>query len=314
MKQQSLGYDAPSNQAQFSHHVFLLSSTSEIQRKESLSWLESALATKTLTWSAPDLLDKLLPLLQDANGAVRNRLVKTLQALPKDGLEFLAEKILLHIWAGMTNININVRVSALEVLDWAIKTCGLELVECRGGWYTSLKTYLVMLGWSTIGDASTGWSSNMVLAGNTKNIVRSLDTLTNLLRLGMVEEESDDPEPYADWWISATRMHTRPDPYRELGLYGQNTDESNTFTRDDSERREVFLQHFRTKFEEGIKEVKKQAGEAGRAAAKTFSIISEAMEHADAANTLQNQWTAKMEARNRAVRDTIFRQGFSSGS
>lgn len=311
MKQQSLGFDAPSHQAQFIHHVFLLSSASEIQRKESLSWLESALATKTLNCSAPDLLDKLLPLLQDANGSVRNKLVKTLQALPKEGLEFLAEKILLHIWAGMTNININIRASALEILDWAIETCGLELVECRGGWFNCLKTYLVMLGWSTIGDASTGWSSNMILTGDTKNIVRALDTLTNLLRLGMVDEESHNSEPHTNWWELASRIHTRPDPYRGLVLYGKSVDESNTFTRDASHRRELFLLHFRTKFEEGIKEIKKHAGESGRAAAKTSSIILEVMKQADAANTLQNQWMEKMEARTRIVRDKIWRQCFA---
>lgn len=270
------------------------------------------MATRAISWSAPDLLDKLLPLLQDANGAVRTKLVKTLQALPNDGLEFLAEKILLHIWAGMTNINVNVRASALEVLDWAIVTCGLELIECRGGWYNSLKTFLVMLGWSTIGDSSTGWSTNMVLAGDTKNIVRALDTLTNLLRLGLVDQQAQTSEAYTDWWELAGRMHTRPDPYRELELYGQAIDESTSFTRDASHRRESFLQHFRTKFEDGINEVKKQAGEAGRAAAKTSNIISEAMRQADIANTLQNEWTQKMEARTRHVRTDIFRRGFTT--
>ena len=300
-------------QSQFEHHVSILSSASDTQRKESLSWLETALATKTLTWSAPSLLDKLLPLLQDANGAVRNKLIKTLRALSKERLEFLAEKILLHVCAGMTNININIRASALEILGWAIDACGVELVECRGGWFNTLKTYLVVLGWSTIGESSTGWSTNMALAGDTKNIVRALDTLTAFLRLGMIDAGSKaaEREPQADWWSSTLQIHAQPDPYRGLNLMGYDSEGDYSFTRDATHRREIFLSQFRSKFEAGILEIRKQAGEAGRAAAKTSSVVVETMTEADESKVLQDSWAQKMEARTRHIQDRIWTQGFA---
>ena len=278
-----------------------------------MSWLETALATKDLIWSAPSLLNKLLPLLQDANGSVRNKLVKALQALPKGRLEFLAEKILLHICAGMTNININIRASALEILGWAIEVCGVELVECRDGWFNTLKTYLVMLGWSTIGESSSGWSTNMALAGDTKNIVRALDTLTAFLRLGMIDEDSQvvENKPRADWWSLTLQMHTQSDPYKGLNLMGHGSESDYSFTRDAEHRREIFLSQFRSKFEAGILEIRKQAGEAGRAAAKTSSVIAETMTEADEGKVLQDSWAQKMEARTRRIQDRIWTQGFA---
>ena len=73
VNKQSLNTSAPSATAQFDHHLSLLTSRSDSQRRESLSYLTSAISgSQKLPQPVSLLLPKLLPLTLDAsNGYVQ---------------------------------------------------------------------------------------------------------------------------------------------------------------------------------------------------------------------------------------------------
>ena len=268
-----------------------ISSRSDSQRKESLSYLTTAVASRPADEPLPQplgiLLPKLLPLLLDANNGVRSQLLKLLQALPKEGMEAYADKMLLYIRAGMTHLALDIRRSSLESFDWAVATCGKELVECPGGWLKTLKTFLVMLGWAATSDSSSSWSSIKAssLTGD-KMAAKSLASLASFLELGLVEEQASREHELAlrqaYFPLHQTWMHTIPKKshaYRHLNLFGPPREEEDDIYGDVEARRGVFKK-YQAAFEKGLDNAKRAGGDIGRAGAKTAKIISNTMKNA----------------------------------
>ena len=274
----------------------LLSSRTDSQRKESLSYLTNAVASRPSNQPLPQplgvLLPKLLPLILDANNGVRSQLLKLLQALPNDGIDTHAEQINLYIRAGMTHLAQDIRISSLELFDWAIATCGKELVECPGGWTKNLKTFQVALGWSTtsnnVTSASSGWSrskNTSSLVGN-KMATRFLTTLATFLELGLAEEPDRHDEvlalrrhcyPLHQTWIH--QIPKRSHAYRHLNLFGPPRNEEDEMYGDLEARQEAFKK-YQDAFENGLENAKKEGGEIGRAASKTAKVVSGGMKDA----------------------------------
>jgi len=84
INQQSLKTDAPSSSTQFSHHISLLSSKSDVQRRESLAHLTTAIASRPVDVPLPQpvslILPSVLPLFLDGSNAVRSQLLKLLRS------------------------------------------------------------------------------------------------------------------------------------------------------------------------------------------------------------------------------------------
>ena len=232
------------------------------------------------------LLPKLLPLILDGSNGVRTQLLKLLQALPKDGVDYYADQILLYIRAGMTHLAVDIRRASLDVFDWAIETCGRELVECPGGWIKTLKTFLTMLGWSAA-DAPSAWSGGAVSVANNERIMsKALGTLAAFLELGLVENKQSDYNEVelarVYFPLHHTWLHMIPNKshaYRHLNLFGTPRDEEGEIYGDVEVRQESFKKYHAI-IDKGLEGTKRAGGEIGRAGGKVYKVISEGMRDA----------------------------------
>ncbi|KAL4805794.1 Rix1 complex component [Aspergillus unguis] len=161
LTQQSLSLHAPSTSSQFNHHISLLSSKSDSQRRDSLAHLTTTLTSQPSHLPPPQpvslILPQLLPLLLDSNAAVRANLLKLFRALPEKDMLDHVSTMMPYIRAGMTHLAAEVRVSAVEVLGWLVGFAGGEVVGCAGGWVKTLNCFLSVLGWHVKPDLK--WTS-----------------------------------------------------------------------------------------------------------------------------------------------------------
>ena len=215
---------------------------------------------------------------------MRNQLLKLLQVLPKGNLDYYAEQVMLYIRAGMTHLAVDIRRSTLDIFDWAMGVCGRELLESPGGWIKTLKTFLILLGWSSGEKSSTKWSSNAVsVSGNERIMSKALATLASFLELGLIESETssyDEAQLAWEWFpLRHTWLHMMPTTshaYRRLNLFGAPRDEEGEVYGDVDARRESF-RTYQGAFEKGVEGTRKAGGELGRAGGKVAKVISEGM-------------------------------------
>ena len=183
---QSLVTAAPTPNAQFSHHLSLLSSHSDSQRRDSLAYLTSQISSSSLSSPLPVplsvLLPKISPILLDGSSSVRTQLVKSFHSLsnhPDANLVPHVENLLLYIRAGLTHIAPGIRSSAAEVLNWLLADVRQEVVSCPGGWIKTLKAICVTLHWPVeeLNPLSTGQvSSANTKAGGSKTTTSTTTT------------------------------------------------------------------------------------------------------------------------------------------
>ncbi|KAL5051002.1 Rix1 complex component [Aspergillus fruticulosus] len=161
LNQQSLTLNAPSANTQFSHHLSLLSSKSDSQRRDSLAHLTTTLSSQPTHLPPPKpvsvILPSLLPLILDSNASVRANLLKLLRALPHHDVKDHVGILMPYIRAGMTHLAAEVRVSSVEVLGWLVSIAEEEVVGVAGGWVKTLNCFLSVLGWHVA--AKSKWTS-----------------------------------------------------------------------------------------------------------------------------------------------------------
>ncbi|KAI4242095.1 MAG: hypothetical protein LQ352_007308 [Teloschistes flavicans] len=294
LNQQFVSTAAPSAISQFAHHVSLLSSRTDSQRKDSLSYLTTAVATRPTTAPLQQpvsvLLPKLLPLTLDGSHGVRTELLKLLRALPSNEVEDQMEKVLPYIRAGITHLAVDIRSSALDMLQWASECSGSALVSCSGGWVKTIKTILSMQGWATEPSTSS-WSTARASLGmlrkEGKTTVKSLRAMESLLRAGLENSlREKDMQPSAGRWpLTHTAQHmmsNRSTPYAHLNLFGPSTDEESQSYEDREDRQRVFQEKFQKAIEVGLEATKQEGGEVGRAAAGVQKVISDGMKDFEA--------------------------------
>ena len=290
LKQQSLSTSAPTSSAQFSHHLSLLSSRADAQRRDSLVFLTNTISSRPAEGTSQalvgNILPKVLPLLLDGSKAVRAQTLKLLSALPPKELEYHAERIWPHVRAGMTHLAIDIRNSTVDVLEWAIVAVGVELVSCPGGWIKPLKCFLAMFRWPNE-DSPTAWSSYNGFFGKSgtevKAIAKSLSVLASFLRLGLSEVEDGTATTNTPEWgfplfhVRAHMMPSRPHAYRHLNLFGPPRDEDGEMYTERGERQRIFGKRFWYAYRRGFEAAKKEGGEIGRAAALGQRALAEGM-------------------------------------
>ncbi|KAL4924734.1 IPI1/TEX10 family protein [Aspergillus undulatus] len=151
LTQQSLTLSAPSSSTQFTHHLSLLTSKSDSQRRDSLSYLTSTISSSPTHLPLPRpvslILPSLYPLILDSNSAVRTNLLKLLRVLPEHDMSDNVGSFMPYVRAGMTHLAADVRVSSVEVLGYLIGIAGDEVVGAAGGWVKTLNCFLSVLGW-----------------------------------------------------------------------------------------------------------------------------------------------------------------------
>lgn len=284
LKEQSLTITAPSLSSQFTHHLLLLSSKSDSQRRDSLSYLSAALASRPTSLQQPPgvLLQKLLPLALDGSNGVRNQLLKVLLTLPDRDVEDYAEQILLYVRAGMTHLAADIRVCSMDILRWALEVAGQEIVSCSGGWIKTLKCFLAMLGWPNE-EMPAAWSASKASFGKAGNegkvLVKNLTVLGLFLRAGIAQGSNREEEPMVKTFplsqLSQHMLPTRSNCFAFLNVFGSPRNEESEMYEDQEDRQRVFSMRFGKAVEKGVDAAKREGGEVGRAAAGVSKILKE---------------------------------------
>ncbi|KAK2744137.1 rRNA processing protein [Myotisia sp. PD_48] len=293
LNQQSLS-SARSESWQFSHSLSLLTSKSDAQRKESISYLTTAIASRPVNSPLPQpvgvILPALFPLILDGSTGVRNQLLKLLNTIPKADIEGHATSFLPYVRAGMTHLAADIRLSSVEILSWLLSVAGVEVVSCAGGWVKTLNCFLSLLGWHT--EESSKWSSNRASFGKVgtegKPMVRILQALTEFLRAGITitrETETLDGKHVSSsagamFPLRQVNHHLISDsssPFAYLDLFSYVKSEEGEMYDSQEDRLNIFTQLFQKPVERGVEAARKDGGETGRASAGITRVISEAV-------------------------------------
>ncbi|KAM5483142.1 rRNA processing protein [Microsporum canis] len=291
LNQQSLSTTAPSESSQFTHSLSLLGSKTDSQRKESLSHLTTAVASRPVDSPLPRpvgvILPLLFPLILDGNNGVRTQLLKLLKVLPQPDLEGHAPAFLPYLRAGMTHLAADIRLSSVEMLSWLLSIAGQELVSAAGGWIKTLNCFLSLLGWHT--EASTKWTSNRTSFGKSgsegKLMVRVLQVFAEFLHAGigrpgqsLSEEGQGVNDARALFPLRHIQYHTLPtkaSPFAYLDLFGSVKSEEGDMYESREDRLRVFTELFQHPVERGIDAARQDGGEIGRVSAGVRKVLRE---------------------------------------
>ena len=287
LNQQSLTVSAPSASSQFGHHVSLLSSKSDSQRRESLAYLTTFMTSGPVGSSLPQplstLLPKLYPLILDGSSSVRNNLLKLLRSFPPDEVEDHVVDILPYVRAGMTHLAAEIRLFGVEVLCWLLQEAGSEVVSCAGGWCKTLNCFLTILGWSK--QDAVKWSSNRASFAKSGNegrpVARTLLALAEFVDTGigqraantLVGDGAAQQGSVALWYSYQHQLPRKSHAFGYLNLFGMPKDDETQMLEDREDRQRVFDKSFRSTIEIGLEAARKEGGEVGRSAATLTKIL-----------------------------------------
>ncbi|KKK18556.1 hypothetical protein P175DRAFT_0442804 [Aspergillus ochraceoroseus IBT 24754] len=303
LNQQSLKLNAPTANAQFTHHLSLLSSKSDAQRRDSIAHLTTSITARPVDSPLPQpvsmILPAVLPLILDANSGVRTQLLKLLRSLPESDVQDHVIQLLPYIRAGMTHLAADIRLSAIEILSWLLHVAGAEVVSSAGGWVKTLNCFLSLLGWHT--EASSKWTSisSASASATTKTStnrstfgkagaagrpqVKVLAVLAEFLQAGFGFQEADSEGdevaaaggPFPIVQVQAQMIPRTAAPYLYLNLFGQPRDEEGEMYETREDRYRVFESRFLAAVEKGVEGARQEGGEVGRASAGVRRALAE---------------------------------------
>jgi pre-rRNA-processing protein IPI1 len=284
---QQLNVDAPTAVQQFHHHVSLLSSKTESQRRESLAYLTTYLISSGQRARLPlpvgMLVEKACPLVLDGNTGVRQQLLKFLQALPQQDLHDQVQRLLPHVRAGMMHLSRDIRLSAVEYLSCLIAATPSTLVSCAGGWYSTLDCLTTMLAWKIVGQGT--WTASKSAIGDGKALARVITVLAQFLEAGLLRKPHEDRMlgrevfPYVD--CQHHFLPVKSDAYAYLNLFGAVTDDKTSMLEDQEDRVRVYRDCFHVFVQNGVASGRKEAGEVGRATGLLAKVLGRATIMAD---------------------------------
>ncbi|RMZ78571.1 hypothetical protein DV738_g3801, partial [Chaetothyriales sp. CBS 135597] len=276
---QQLSVEVPSVSAQFTHHVSLLSSKSESQRRESLVFLTVCLDTShVLPLTISTFLDKLCPLILDGSNGVRSQLVKLFQAFAPVDIRDRVSRLLPHIRAGMTHLSKDIRNSSIDILSWLISVAGQELVASPGGWFMTLECFTTVLGWRSA-DAGK-WTASKPSVGDNKTTIKAILVLAEFLKTGLLKEAGYDTTgvlagEFPIWHLHFHQIPGKSNAYGYLNIFGSPPDEKSQMLEDREDRLRCYNNSFATLVNGGISINRKEGGELGRAAGVLVKILEQ---------------------------------------
>ena len=281
--------EAPSIRTQFAHHISLLTSRSEAQRRDSLAYLTTFIASRSANSALPQplssVLPKLYPLILDGSSGVRTQLLKLFRILSSNGLEDYVSEILPYVRAGMTHLASEIRLFAVDALSWLLDFAGTEVVSCAGGWFKTLNCFLTIMGWHA--QESANWSSNRSSFGKSgsegRPMARNLQVLTEFVKVGISlqrQESTADEEIYSgssfpQFFVDQHLVPRKSNAFGYLNLFGLLKDDETEMLEDREDRLRVFNERFRISIDRGLEAARREGGEAGRAAANLSKMLKE---------------------------------------
>lgn len=288
LKQQSLSAAAPSAEAQCAHHLGLLNHSSDTQRRDSLAYLTTVMSTHPPGLPLPQPTSVIIPAVQrlvlDGSNAVRQQLLKLLQSLPRNDVAGHSDQLLLHARAGMTHLATDIRMFALEFLEWLLNIAGMEVVCCAGGWIKTLKCFLSLLGWQS--GSSGKWSSSQSFgkkASDSKVLAKQMSTLATFLRVGLqaptqpTTAAAIEQSAFPLWHTEHHVVSERTNVYARLSLFGVPRDDESEMYEDREDRQRIFRDRVEIAILAGLEQATKGGGEMGRSAAQLRRVVKEGM-------------------------------------
>ena len=350
INQQSLTKDSRESWREFKDNVTAAAtSRSEAQRRDALARLTQRCASQPPdAGEAMQLLDALPPLMSDRDAGVRAQLLKLLRTLPAErvvqqgryrgvggggsgsgsgggvggvggvggggsgggGIERLAG----FVRAAMTDMSSAVRADAVAFLDWLLDARANLLLACPGGWPRTLRTFVVMLGWSgyfaggvdsKAGPATAdekGWTSapRTTFGADRSGVayVRQIGSLARFVAAGLkTTTTTGDPgsgvgdrqHPGFSFYDHLWGMPAGPFPYAHLQLHLQ--DEYNRQYLDEDMRRDFFRRHMMDGMLKAVEDARREGGAAGRAASVLAKAIRDGIAGDPGENVDANEGT-----------------------
>lgn len=210
-------------------------------------------------------------------------MLKLLRVLPSADIEDHGERLLIYIRAGMTHLAADIRISAMDILAWALDVAGEALVSGAGGWVKTLKCFLTMLGWSNR-EPNASWSTSSASfskAGNGgKTLAKNLNVLALFLRAGLAEDGRSEILGCSVFPFNHVNYHLLPkrsNCFAHLNLFRSARNEESEMYEDREERQNIFSDRFQQVYQRGLESAKQEGGEVGRAAASLTNFLAETM-------------------------------------
>ena len=182
----------------------------------------------------------------------------------------------------MTHLAPDIRANALTMLEWLLEVAQEDVITCPGGWVKTLNCFMSMMGWAVSGGSTKWTSASKASFGKAgKSLPRQLLVLAQFLRAGLVESEIEAVPVggglFPLWDAEKHMIPSRPNAFAHLNLFGSSRDEEGEMYIDREDRQRVFNRRFQAAVETGIGNAKKEAGEAGRAAAVLTKVLRDGM-------------------------------------
>jgi pre-rRNA-processing protein IPI1 len=183
----------------------------------------------------------------------------------------------------MTHLAAEIRVFALDVLEWLIGVAADEVVSCAGGWVKMLKCFLGLFGWqtNTSGNWSTASYKSFGKSGDVKVQVKQMSALALFLKAGLVPQATAPVDGtggnFPLWQTQHHVLSQRSNAYAHLNLFGAPRDEEAEMYEDREDRQRVFHERAESAIVAGLEQATKGGGELGRAAAHLRKIMKEGM-------------------------------------
>ncbi len=182
----------------------------------------------------------------------------------------------------MTHLAVDVRSTAVDLLDWLLEAAGEETVTCAGGWVKTLKCFLALLGWQSADD-TTKWSASKASFGKAgsdgKSLAKNLTVLASFLQVGLKTSfDGDAKNPCNPFPLWHTHYHAPPrqsNCFAHLNLFGALRDAESEMYDDREERQRIYHDRFRKTMERGLEAARREGGEVGRAAVMVIKIVTE---------------------------------------
>lgn len=225
----------------------------------------------------------MLPLSLDGSPAVRSQLLKTLRALRPEELQGHAEAILLYVRAGLTNMAVGIRETALDLLALTLDAIPLEVVSSAGGWIKTLHYFASFFGWPVDNGKGQSTAPKTQSASGAKVVVKGLGVLAMYLAAGLVAHEDTTDTignlnlmfPIVD--MNLHRLPRFANPFVHLGLFRTQQSDDNEALADRAERQGAFGRSLFGAFDAQLSKMKKEGGELGRMATQAQTAMTEGM-------------------------------------
>jgi len=183
----------------------------------------------------------------------------------------------------MTHLSSDIRVFALDLLEWMLGVAGDEVVSCAGGWVKTLKCFLSLLGWQS--QSASKWSTTKSFgkaASDSKVQAKQMYVLASFIRIGLVQpEETSTFENGTNTFPLCQSEHhmmsERSNTFAHLNLFGAARDGEAEMYEDREDRQRVFHEMVESAVNAGLEQATKSGGELGRAAAQLRKALKEGM-------------------------------------